>query len=201
MRMVLFIAFIGLVFWFYGDGILTYGSLDHLEARQNAPDVPVQRKLRREKTWQIEGFNLKSNYKFDFTAVVLSSRRYYFDQEAKLSPVDLALGWGPMSNPAPLNLIHISQNNRFYYFKYDNAPPIAKRDIEINSANMHMIPANEAVAETLKQVRRGHIVTIKGYLVNAVSERSGWHWNSSITRGDVGKGACELVYVEEISYQ
>ena len=34
--------------------------------------------------------------RYTITAVVLSRERYHNDREADLSPVDLALGWGPM---------------------------------------------------------------------------------------------------------
>jgi len=32
-----------------------------------------------------------------------------------------------------------SQSSRFYAWRYEGDPPIPRRDIEIHSANMHMI--------------------------------------------------------------
>jgi hypothetical protein len=74
----------------------------------------------------------------------LSSERYSLGREADLSPVDLALGWGKMSDEAVLSKINITQSNRFYYWHVD-AFPIPRREIEINSANMHMIPADDRI--------------------------------------------------------
>lgn len=50
----------------------------------------------------------------------------------------------------------------------------------------------------LERVRRGDVVRIEGFLVDA-SRADGWHWKTSTTRNDTGAGACELVYVERIS--
>jgi hypothetical protein len=75
--------------------------------------------------------------------------------------------------------------------------PIPRHDIEANSANMHMIPADTIVEDTLKGVRVGQVVRISGYLVE-VAGADGWRWRSSLTRDDTGNGACELVWVESV---
>ena len=63
----------------------------------------------------------------------------------------------------------------------------------------HMIPAHAAVARKLNQVRPGHIVRLRGYLV-AVSADDGWQWRSSLSRTDTGNGACELMWVESVEF-
>ncbi len=134
---------------------------------------------------------------FSIEARVLAAEHYSFDREADLSPVDLVLGWGKMSDENILKDIKISQSRRFYYWRV-KAFPISRREIETHSANMHMVPANEDIKAILKSARKGQTVTIKGQLINAKSD-NGWLWKSSLTREDTGKGACELVYVEEVS--
>jgi len=37
-----------------------------------------------------------------------------------------------------------------------------------------------------------------GQLVLATSGSDGWTWTSSLTRNDIGNGACELILVEKI---
>lgn len=130
---------------------------------------------------------------FSFTARVLSRDDYHLDAESDLSPTDLALGWGRMSDSAVLRHIDISQGGRFYYWRTQH-PPIPLREIETHSANMHMIPADAAVAYQLKRVRAGDVVSLDGLLVEA-DKANGWHWRSSMTRDDTGDGACELFYV------
>ncbi len=70
-------------------------------------------------------------------------------------------------------------------------------EIKTHSANMHMIPANSEVRDKLASVRKGHLIMLKGKLVN-VTANDGWHWNTSTTRADTGAGACELVWVDQI---
>ncbi|NOY05236.1 MAG: hypothetical protein GXO82_01150 [Chlorobi bacterium] len=62
---------------------------------------------------------------------------------------------------------------------------------------MHIIPASEKVESRLDDVYRGSIVTLSGYLVKVTAEGD-WRWKSSLTRNDVGDGACELFWVEKI---
>ncbi len=133
---------------------------------------------------------------FDIEARVLSRKKYFFGTEAKLSPVDFAMGWGPMSNYEVLKDLRITQSNRWYFYRYKEAP-IMPAEIVRNSANMHMIPADRDVKRKLLGVRRGKIVRIKGYLVN-VRGPNGWHWNSSLTRKDSGDGSCEVIWVEDV---
>jgi hypothetical protein len=136
---------------------------------------------------------------FSLTARVLSRDDYRFDAESDLSPTDLALGWGRMSDSTVLRDIDISQGGRFYYWR-TKAFPIPRREIETHSANMHMIPADASVAYQLKRVRVGDVVSLDGMLVEA-DKANGWRWRSSLTRDDTGDGACELVYVQSLNIQ
>jgi hypothetical protein len=60
---------------------------------------------------------------------------------------------------------------------------------------MHIIPADALVRNRLRSIRRGAIVHARGYLVDADHE-SGFRWHTSLSRDDIGNGACELFYVE-----
>ena len=160
-------------------------------------EKPEQVKLKKKETWTEGDYEITALAEFDLRARVLSVKKYRFDRESDLSPVDLALGWGPMSDSENLDEIDISQRNRWYYWNTDNRP-IPRKEIERNSANMHMIPADEEIQETLKEIRRGHLIELSGYLV-AVRADDGWKWKSSTSRGDTGNGSCELIWVEDLS--
>ncbi len=140
----------------------------------------------------LNGYNITPLQSFDIEARVLSTEHYSFGRAADLAPVDLVLGWGPMSDEAVLSKIDITQSNRFYYWHVD-AFPIPRRDIETNSANMHIIPADSAIEKKLKSVRAGQKIKLNGYLVEAKAQ-DGWHWRSSLSLTDTG--ACELVYAK-----
>ena len=157
---------------------------------------PVQRSLSNPRIFSHGPYSVNPVASFELRALVLSSQHYFWGDEAKLSPVDLALGWGPMSDGDILKDISVSQGNRWYFYKY-KTPPIPNNEIISHSANMHMIPSDEEVEKKLKKVRKGDVVEIKGFLVN-LTKPDGWRWNSSQSRTDTGHGSCELVWINEI---
>jgi hypothetical protein len=133
--------------------------------------------------------------KFHIKAKVLSREDYTFDQGSDISPVDLALGWGRMSDEAVIKHIQISQSARWYRWRTDTLP-IPSREIETHSANMHLIPADDLVETEIKGARRGDIIELEGYLVEVISD-DGRRWKSSLTRDDTGANACEVIWVEQ----
>jgi hypothetical protein len=160
-----------------------------------AAEVPRQVDTR-QAPFDFNGFRLTPLHDFSLQARVLGVEAYRFDAEAQLSPVDLALGWGPMSDSQVLQHIDISQSSRFYFWRAKTLP-VPQRDIERSSANMHMIPADKTLERRLKAVREGQVVRIEGWLVEARST-DGFTWRSSLTRDDTGAGACELIFVKDL---
>jgi hypothetical protein len=136
--------------------------------------------------------------RYKVTAVTLSRERYRFDPGAKLSPVDLALGWGPMSMASVINDLSISQSGRWYEYSYQNEPPLDAGTISTHSANTHCLPATDEVRQKLLAVKRHELVTLDGYLVE-VSGVDGYHWRSSLSRDDTGGGACEVFWITGLS--
>jgi len=142
------------------------------------------------------GYRVTPLASFDIKARVVLAKTYWFDRESDLSPVDLVLAWGPMSDGRILKHFGFRQSGRFYYW-WTNSLPLSREIIESHSANMHLIPANRAVEKGLKSVRPGNVVQLKGYLVE-VNAGDGWRWKSSLTRTDAGAGACEIIWVESL---
>jgi hypothetical protein len=161
-----------------------------------AADAPEQVDLDEGAVLQRADVSLRTRAHIALTARVLSREDYRWDAGASLAPMDLALGWGPMSDSAVLARIDIGQSARFYYWHVGSFP-IPRREIETSSANMHLIPADAGVRRAMGRVRQGELVHIEGFLVDA-SRPDGWHWRTSLSRDDTGSGACELVYVEQL---
>lgn len=134
---------------------------------------------------------------FDIEARVLSRENYSIDAGSDLSPTDLALGWQRMSDSAVIEQLEISQSVRFFTYRWRDQPPIPQHEIERSAANMHMIPADPAIARELAKIRQGAIVRMRGQLVEA-KRGDGFQWRSSLTREDTGAGACELFLVDSI---
>jgi len=185
--------------------LIAYGAYHHFS--QRALDIPAGAlvKTRPEQAtinlaaFPHKNYTLTPMADFKLQARVLSKDTYGFDRGADLAPVDLALGWGPMSDSQVLSQINISQSNRFYFWHVD-AFPIPRKAIETHSANMHMIPASAAIEAQLKALRVGQTIQLQGYLVNA-NAPDGFYWKSSLTREDTGAGACELVYVTTLTVE
>ncbi len=162
-----------------------------------ASGVPQQRSIRSPVSRTVDEYTITEVAKFRIKAKVLAKEKYYIDRGADLSPIDLVLGWGNMSDESILEKIEISQSGRFYRWHVESFP-MPRREIETHSANMHLIPANDSVKSDINKIREGDIIEISGSLVNAISNDDGWQWKSSQTRTDTGNGACELIWVERL---
>jgi hypothetical protein len=160
-------------------------------------EAPQQRPISSDKRWLHRGYMITPLAEFKLRARVLHKKSYWLGRETDISPMDLALGWGPMSDQRVVDEISISQSGRWYYWRAKKLP-VSKNAIISSSANMHIIPANEDVEAMLKILQHGNIIELGGYLV-AVSAEDGWRWRSSLRRDDTGNGSCELVWVERLS--
>jgi hypothetical protein len=159
-----------------------------------ASDAPVQRALAGVAPLQHQEYQLTPRAALELEARVLSAERYRWDGGADLAPLDLALGWGPMSDSAVLEHFDVTQGARFYTL-YPQDETVDLGLALRHSGNMHLVPANAAVRRTLESVRAGHVVSLRGLLVDA-ARQDGFTWRTSLTRDDTGAGACELFYVE-----
>lgn len=172
----------------------------HASPADLAPSDPKQTYSNQGVIYQQGNYQLEVLANYDIEARVLSKRFYDSGEGSDLIPVDLALGWGSMSNSAVLDRLTITQANRYYYYRWESEPPIPPTEIVNHSANTHLIPINAEIEKQIKEIRVGHVVHIVGQLVEARNS-SGWHWRSSLSREDTGYGACELIRVESINFR
>mgnify|MGYP007011139222 FL=1 len=190
-----------ILFWLLiiGGCWLFYNSTSQVKLGPGvmASAAPQQANIRSPVGNKINKYDITELAEFDIMAKVLSKKNYSQDRGADLSPTDLALGWGNMSDENILKNIKISQSGRFYYWRVDSFP-IPRREIETHSANMHLIPANDSVKRTISKIKQGDIVEISGSLVDVTSKKDNWRWKSSLTRDDTGNGACELIWVKSL---
>ncbi len=161
-------------------------------------EAPRQDSIARPHVFSMNGYELRTLAQFGLTARALSVTDYRMGRESDLSPLDIAFGWGRMSEPPVSDRLSISQSNRWYYWRFEGEPPIPPREIETSSANMHLIPADAGVARALGKIRKGQIVKLSGYLVE-IKAKDGWSWRSSMTRDDTGQGSCEVIFVQAVN--
>ncbi len=135
---------------------------------------------------------------YKIRARVLGKERYWLGQKAKLMPYDVAVGWKELSNSAIIDKLHISQADRFYFYRWENSSNLNPDTIRVSSANMHLIASNADIEKKISRLRAGNIITLEGQLV-AVSFKDGSEIKSSLSRDDSGPGACEVMWVTSIS--
>ena len=162
-----------------------------------ATEEPAQENLPDGASWSAKDHRFKALARFHIRARVLSTERYRFDRASEISPVDFAMGWGPMSDSAVLGKLNINQSDRWFHWSASTLP-LPMDGITSHAANMHMIPATKTVERELLRVREGQVATLDGYLVH-IDGKDGWKWQSSMTREDAGDGACEVIWVEKVS--
>lgn len=102
--------------------LISYGGYQHFSQRPVSRGIgvvasqqPSQRSIQQQSSSQQSfihnGYQITPLEDFSIEAHVLATKDYTFGREADLSPLDLALGWGAMSDEAVLSKINISQRN------------------------------------------------------------------------------------------
>ena len=190
-RNLLFLVFIAVFVWqCRSDETVSLG------AGVKVDQAPQQVLVNDADSFEFNDYLITPLADFSLQAKVLSREDYFLDRESDLAPTDLALGWQQMSDEAVLSQIDITQSGRWYHWRVEDFP-IPRRAIETQSANMHMIPADDHMAAMLDLIKPGQLISLQGQLVRAESV-DGWRWQSSLSREDTGARACELIYVTSL---
>jgi len=157
-------------------------------------DEPVQELALPVPLVNIAGWELVKMANYRIRARVLHVKRYY-DDRSPLSPIDLTVGWGRMSDTAVISKLKISQSMRMFFYELEGDPPIPEPEIVSHSANIHMIPADVEVADWMHRIRTGQLIDLQGSLVSA--QNGSLSWRSSLAKNDVGDTSGKLFYVTE----
>lgn len=162
--------------------------------------APRQVDLDPSPSFEFKGRTLIRRARYDLTVRVLRKEIYRIDDGAALAPVDLAVGWGRMSDSAMLDQLSITQMGRFFYWQPRDAATFSvPREALIGEvAQIHVIPATPAIERAARRLRPGQVVSLSGDLVD-VRGADGFSWKTSLTRTDTGDGACELMWVEALT--
>ena len=190
-KWLVLVALVAAAFWWLHEPAADWSGIP-------AARDPQQDTLQLPAPFAHEGYTVTPLARYALQAVVLGSERYRHDPAADLSPVDLALGWGPMSEAGAINGLSFSQSGRWYNYRWGNeGPPLEVGVIARHSANTHCLPSTPALRKKLLRVRRHDLVAMGGYLVE-ISGPDGYRWRSSLTRDDVAGGACEVFWITSL---
>ena len=155
------------------------------------------------------GFGYRALADFQFTAVILSRKNYGMGDFAGLSPTDLAIGWGLLSDPGIYGQFKFDQRGsplagRFVFPEVISGTAMAARPLTETTAfllatltHVHTIPADADVRRRLAGIRPGQVATLKGVLVEAAAP-SGDLYRSSLKLHDY---ECEIMWVDELTLE
>lgn len=192
-KLLVVLCVLGVIWWFF---------LRDDSAPSPDPGVRIAEAPRQIETtlaaWSEGDYQFQPLARYEIKARVLSKRRYFFDDPAPISPLDLALGWGDMSDSGVLSHVSVSQDGRWYQYYYDGACPIDRPAITRQSANVHCLPSDPEVKRDLLHLRVNSFVELKGYLVEVRKNGNPNPWRSSLVRDDEGSGACEIFWVTDV---
>ncbi len=146
---------------------------------------------------ELKGYRLTGVARYSICGRVLGTKRYWDKPGSDLVPIDVALGWGAMSDQSVLDQLGFSMGNRFFFYRWEGAPPCPPGEIMRHASNHHVISATAEVKREVAALREGEIVVLRGWLVD-ITGPDGWSWHTSRRRDDTGRGACELFYVETL---
>ncbi|MGH8665961.1 MAG: hypothetical protein ACREUX_17005 [Burkholderiales bacterium] len=175
-RTVLSFGLIVLALWFYNTvrpvpqppGIL-------------APDAPqIEAVAGEPEVFERNEHVLTALARFSGHARVLSVDRYG-DRASKVAPLDVALGWGPMSDSATLKVVDVAQTERGVVFQSFD-PKLPDEQVAAYVLNLHVVAADGELRKRLGELRAGNVVRIEGWLVEAVAG-DGWRWRGTARDG------------------
>lgn len=132
--------------------------------------------------------------RYSTRAWVVAVDRDFDDPFAEVMPLDVSLAWGPVGDPAVLGVMSFHLARRYVSVRWSGAMPLDQRTIMQHLANHHIIPARDDLAEYLKHVRTGDLLALEGTLVDV--EVEGRQQKTSLSRDDIGNGACEIMLVD-----
>lgn len=167
-----------------------------------AAQAPQQIDLDPSPSFEFKGRTLIRRARYQLTVRVLRKEIYRIDGAATLAPVDLAVGWGRMSDSATLDQLSITQMGRFFYWQPRNPATfsVPAEALIAEAAQIHAIPATPEIERAVRRLRPGQVVSLAGDLVD-VRDPGGFTWRTSLTRTDTGDGACEIMWIEGLTIE
>lgn len=177
------------------DGAVTGG-----EPLQEASD-------QRAFTTTIEGFTytLTPRATYDIAGLVVSQHRgdalFNLHHEADPGNIkDVCVVWGGVVTNGSFRRVRYESEEFTCSYRWSGTltPPFDPAKV----ANNHLIPADAAVARRIDAIRVGDQIRMKGLLVDysvSTGGREVFTRRTSLTRRDTGNGACEILYVTDLS--
>jgi hypothetical protein len=137
--------------------------------------------------WQVGKREIFPLVQFWMQGRVLCSERYDDDFLSDMCPIDIGMGWGPMSDQSIIDQLDFVQGNRkLEYGPSDpDRPPPSYESLWQYVKNVHTLPAGNDIKKKVCSVRTGDLLEFTGYLVG-IKENGEWKYLSSLKK-EVGE--------------
>ncbi len=156
-------------------------------------------------TYNDENFEIIPKYDYDLNGLVVSYRLHDADggmmlhalNKDHLNVADFCVVWGDSAQPNILREFDFS-NGQFTcnYSTKDTAAWKAFNHTQLS--NNHLLAIDDAVRDTISEIKIGDQINLKGWLAH-YKNPIGYERGSSTVRTDTGNGACETIFVNQIS--
>ncbi len=124
-------------------------------------------------TWQepftFKGAKVSPKKVIEGEVLVIKRKRYFFDNLTKYTPTDAMVGWNQLSDERNLDYVFYSLKDRSFNLDLTR-PPLPLNTIYGESDLWHLIPSTSEISEKVKTLRDGHIIYVKGLLVDLETE-------------------------------
>ncbi len=167
-----------------------------------AKKEPIQTDIKNPIPFKCKDFLITPLADYSLTGIVISTKRYFFDTVASISPIDIAVVWKKMSVADVIKEFKFKHRRRaIIYTTKKDYWPIMEKEVKTSISNNHCIPASKDVRKKLLKIKQYDLVTIRGQLVKV--EKSGMEpWVSSLSRDDGPEwgrlAGCEIIYVTDV---
>lgn len=147
---------------------------------------------------------LTSDTSYSISAKVESAKRYN-DAISSAVPFDLLLAWGKMADTDVAGKLEWNQADRQGMVSGslgDSEADVSSEYVINHVSNNHLVPATDHLRKAMATIEAGDVVRIDGRLVNVRVKKDDSRVltvTTSKKRSDQGEGACEIIYVEELS--
>jgi hypothetical protein len=150
-------------------------------------------------------YTLTPKATYDISGLVVSQHRgdALFNLDHKADPgniKDVCVAWGEAITNGSYRKVRFTNGEFTCSYRWSGVitPPFNPEKV----SNNHLIPANDTMARRIRAIHVGDQIRMTGLLVDYKVTKDGqdiFTRRTSLTRGDTGNGACEILYVTNLS--
>jgi hypothetical protein len=150
-------------------------------------------------------YTLTPKATYDISGLVVSQHRgdALFNLDHKADPgniKDVCVAWGEAITNGSYRKVRFTSGEFTCSYRWSGVitPPFNPE----KASNNHLIPANDTMARRIRAIHVGDQIRMTGLLVDYKVTKDGreiFTRRTSLTRSDTGNGACEILYVTDLS--